>query len=70
MVSLDRSRIWMSGKYSTKFLSVHYGPNSQMTPLTGQDWRIDSKISNYIDFKCDKSRLVSEFSQNCADNDI
>ena len=32
MVSLDRSRIWMSGKYSTKFLSVHYGPNSQMTP--------------------------------------
>ena len=34
MVSLDRSRIWMSGKYSTKFLSVHYGPNSQMTPPT------------------------------------
>ena len=32
MVSLDRSRIWMSGKYSTKFLRVHYGPNSQMTP--------------------------------------
>jgi predicted nucleic acid-binding Zn ribbon protein len=43
---------------------------NQKCPLTGQDWRIDSKISNYIDFKCDKSRLVSEFSQNCADNDI
>ena len=42
MVSLDRSRIWMSGKYSTKFLSVHYGPNSQMTP------NMDVNMSNLV----------------------
>ena len=29
-----------------------------------------SNGSHIFDFKCDKSRLVSEFSQNCADNDI
>ena len=58
MVSLDRSRIWMSGKYSTKFLSVHYGPNSQMTPtvpltesatiINGNSLHTDWQVTDYI----------------------
>lgn len=43
---------------------------TQKCPLTGLEWRIDPKISDYIDFKCEESRLVSEFSQNCSDSDI
>lgn len=39
----------------------------QKCPVTGEEWLITPKISDYIDFKCDNSRLVSELSQNCTD---
>lgn len=35
-------------------------------PLTNQEWRIEGKTaSDFIAFKCDESRLVSELSHNC-----
>ncbi len=37
-------------------------------PITGKNWLIkDSTANDFISFKCDESRLVSEFSTNCDD---
>ena len=37
-------------------------------PITGSDWLIkDSIYEDFISFKCDESRLVSELSANCSD---
>lgn len=37
-------------------------------PLTNNEWRIEGKTaSDFIAFKCDESRLVSELSHNCKD---
>jgi predicted nucleic acid-binding Zn ribbon protein len=42
----------------------------QKCPITGNDWLIEgAKIHDYIAFKCDESRLVSELSANSSDED-
>ena len=39
-------------------------------PITGNDWRIEGKTSSdYIAFKCDESRLVSELSTNSSESE-
>ena len=69
MVSLDRSRIWMSGKYSTKFLSVHYGPNSQMTPIS-TDETIVPNIRNITISRLSVSKIASSLNMRTKVNNI
>ncbi|MFD1143005.1 DUF2310 family Zn-ribbon-containing protein [Larkinella insperata] len=67
--SLPSQRIVESTGIPTYYFLLNYRnwgrtkDHARKCPLTGQDWLIEgATINDFIGFKCDESRLVSELS--------